>query len=319
MHATRGAPCSSSPSSCPLSQERGAVDAGVVRASINRELFVAFLGLTCFHSSRPLPTSRELVDLTPLRKIQSAPGWNRATTTNQTYDFAICAGIGAAGVSIMPSRVRAQRPAMYNTPAIRNGGFGALQVEAITNRPLSIARRHLAASQLRMRDIEPHELSSGEWVRFLVMEERERERWMTEFCRRRRNSNGSTSSTEMDRETAHDKAEEAREEAEEAAREEQRAVAVESSSAVAPPTATGTTPSVSLWARQFDEQSEGGEYSARRPRHVRRAVTEGIIEAPPTYETAVRARTPPPAYEPRSDDEEEPASPMSPMRVRFNV
>jgi hypothetical protein len=51
------------------------------------------------------------------------------------------------------------RPAMENTPAIRNGGFRALQVEAVTNQPLSTARRHLAASQLRMRDVEPDQLS----------------------------------------------------------------------------------------------------------------------------------------------------------------
>ena len=221
--------------------------------------------------------------------------------------------------SIMPSRVRPQRPAMYNTPQIRNGGFGALQVEAVTNRPLSIARRHLAASQLRMRDIEPDELSSSEWVRFLVMEERERDRWMTDFCRRRRGSNESTSSTETDRETAHDKAEEARQEAEETARAERRStLPAESSSAVAPTASAGRTPTVSIWARHFDEQNEGGEYSARRPRHARRAVTDGIIEAPPTYETAVRARTPPPAYEPRSDDEGA-VSPTGTPRVRFDV
>ena len=210
---------------------------------------------------------------------------------------------------------------MYNTPAIRNGGFGALQVEAVTNRPLSIARRHFAASQLRMRDIEPDELSSSEWVRFLVMEDRERERWMTEFQRRRRNSDESTSSAEVDRDTALDKAEEARQEAEEAARVERRATIGESSS-TSPSAPTGTTPSVSLWARQFDERTGPGEespYMARRPRHVRRAVTDGVIEAPPTYESAVRARTPPPAYEPRSNDDEGPASPISPRQVRFDV
>lgn len=212
---------------------------------------------------------------------------------------------------------------MYNTPQIRTGGFGALQVEAITNRPLSIARRHLAASQLRMRDIEPDELSSSEWVRFLVMEERERDRWITDFCRRRRNSNESTTSNESD------KAEEARQDAEDSATEERRAWTGESSAlATATTFATSAsvpmnaTPSVSLWARQFDEGGTvGGEtpYSLRRPRHVRRSVTDGIVEAPPTYESAVRARTPPPAYEPRSDDEDESASPVSPMyrRVRF--
>lgn len=198
---------------------------------------------------------------------------------------------------------------MYNTPQIRNGGFGALQVEAVTNRPLSIARRHMAASQLRMRDIEPDELSSSEWVRFLVMEERERDRWMTEF-RRRRSSGGSASSANTDRETAYDKAEEAREEAEQAARDERRALAGQSSS-TAPVAPTGTTPSISIWARQFDERNNNGEspYSARRPMHARRAVTDGITEAPPTYETAVRARTPPPAYEPAPDEDVGPSSP----------
>ena len=210
----------------------------------------------------------------------------------------------------MPSRSRAQRPAMYNTPTMRNGGFGVLQVEAVTNRPLSIARRHFAASTLRMRDIEPYELSSSEWVRFLVMEGQERERWMTDFTRRRRNSaesNASSSSAEVDRETAYDKAEEAREEAEEAAREERRAMTGQPSSASDAP--TGTTPVVSLWARVFDQGSDReSPYSARRPRHVRRAVGDGDVEAPPTYETAVRARTPPPAYEPRNHA----GSPVSP-------
>jgi hypothetical protein len=216
----------------------------------------------------------------------------------------------------MPSRARPARPAMYNTPAIRNGGFGVLQVEAVTNRPLSIARRHLAASTLRMRDIEPYELSSSEWVRFLVMEERERDRWMTEFTRRRRNSNesnASSSSAEVDRETAYDKAEEARQEAEEAAREERRALAAQTSSSSS--TVTGATPSVSLWARQFDQRNDGGEspYSARRPRHTRRAVEDGEVEAPPTYESALRARTPPPAYFRNNDDD--PASPGSPPPI----
>lgn len=209
----------------------------------------------------------------------------------------------------MPSRARPQRPGMYNTPVIRNGGFGVLQVEAVTNRPLSIARRHLAASQLRMRDIEPYELSSSEWVRFLVMEGQERERWMTEFTRRRRNSNesnASSSSAEVDRETAYDKAEEARQEAEEAAREERRAMAAQPSTASS--AATGTTPPVSLWARHFDNDSRESPYSARRPRHTRRAVGDNDVEAPPTYESAVRARTPPPAYEPRNGD----GGPVSP-------
>ena len=221
---------------------------------------------------------------------------------------------------------------MYNTPQIRNGGFGALQVEAVTNRPLSIARRHLAASQLRMRDIEPDELSSSEWVRFLVMEGQERERWMVEFTRRRRNSNESNTSTcstettasvEPERDVASEKAEEARQEAEEAARVQRReraaaaAAAAAASSSVTPIAAHGRTPIVSLWARQFDE-GNGAEaespYTARRPRHERRAVTDGIIEAPPTYETALRSRTPPPAYEPRSDDEG-PDSPDSPPQI----
>lgn len=210
----------------------------------------------------------------------------------------------------MPSRARPQRPAMYNTPAIRNGGFGVLQVEAVTNRPLSIARRHMAASQLRMREIEPYELSSSQWVRFLVMEGQERERWMTEFTRNRRNSNesnGSSSSAEFDRETAYDKAEEARQEAEEAAREERRAMLAQTSTASSAP--TGTTPLVSMWARGFDHQNEReSQYSARSPRHARRAVGDADVEALPTYESVVRSRTPPPAYEPRTRD----SDPISP-------
>ena len=198
---------------------------------------------------------------------------------------------------------------MYNTPQIRNGGFGALQVEAYTNRPLSIARRHLAASQLRMRDIEPDELTSSDWVRFLVMEERERDRWMAEFKRQRRNSDDSTSSAELDQMTAYDKAEEARQEAAEA----RTAAMFATSSRAAPPAAT---PAVTQWVRQFDEQNgrsddgapEEALFTRARPMHARRAVTEGIIEAPPTYDAAVRARTPPPAYEPR-DGEERPMSP----------
>lgn len=223
----------------------------------------------------------------------------------------------------MPTRARPR--AVYNTPTIRNGGFGVLQIEAIHNRPLSIARRHLAASELRMRGIEPNELSSSQWVRFLVMETPERERWINQFLNHRRNSNDSNSSVENDRETAQDKAEEARLEAEEAAREERRALAGPSApSAPAPPVAVpveassshGRTPSVSIWARQFDAVDEGGEYSARRPRHARRAVTDGIIEAPPTYDAAVRSRTPPPAYEPRSDDEDSTPAALS-RTIRF--
>ena len=239
----------------------------------------------------------------------------------------------------MPSR-RA-RPAMYNTPVrspeatrhpqrcgslmlinaqhIRNGGFGALQVEAVANRPLSIARRHLAASQLRMRDIEPDELSSSEWVRFLVMTDTERERWMTIFRRRRRNSDESTSSAENDRELAHDKAEEAAAEAADARQIEDRALGgagrVSSlPTPSAPPArssrAAGRTPAASLWARAFDDDGDGAFERTSRPRH-RRAITEAPLEAPPTYESVIRARTPPPAYEPRSDDEG-PTSPRSP-------
>lgn len=213
---------------------------------------------------------------------------------------------------------RRPRIGVYNTPSIRNGGFGALQVEAINNKPLSIARRHLAASQLRMRAIEPEELSSGEWVRFLVMDEEERERWITRFeVRRRRNSDESTSSAEAERETAGgDKEAEARQEAE---REERRATAGEPSRAAAAP--TGTTPTISIWARAFDDDGP----RPRQPRHVRRAPGEGAVDAPPTYESAVRSRSPPlsvappPAYEPRSDGEEEAASPTttSPRRIRW--
>jgi len=199
---------------------------------------------------------------------------------------------------------------MYNTPHIRNGGFGALQVEAVTNRPLSIARRHLAASQLRMRDIEPDELSSSEWVRFLVMQEHERDRWMTQFRQRRRNSDESSSSADNDRELAYDKAEEARQEA---AEERRAAAGASGSGSLAAP--TGTTPAVSIWARHFADEDERdargpSPYSERRPMHMRRAVTEGIIEAPPAYESVVRPSTPPPAYKPR--DSEGPGSPGSP-------
>nr|POE68829.1 hypothetical protein CFP56_66843 [Quercus suber] len=211
------------------------------------------------------------------------------------------------------SRGRVSRPAMYNTPAIRNGGFGALQVEAITNRPLSIARRHLAASQLRMRDIEPDELSSSEWVRFLVMEEHERDRWMTIFTRRRRNSgetstsvSSSSSVPDMDRQQAYDKAEEARLEAEEERMIEEAAASSSSASAVAAAAlpSPGRTPAASLWARQFDDGESGqiasNSYSARRPMHARRAVTDSFMEAPPTYSSVIRTSTPPPAYEPES-------------------
>ncbi|GAB7365123.1 hypothetical protein MBLNU230_g6212t1 [Neophaeotheca triangularis] len=222
--------------------------------------------------------------------------------------------------------VRRTRPAMYNTPHIRNGGFGALQVEAITNRPLSIARRHLAASQLRMRDIEPDELSSSDWVRFLVMEERERERWMTEFRRQRRNSDESSSSTEIDRDTAHLKAEEARQEALESS---QRTAVPEASSSMPRPVqaatsnepTAGRTPAVSIWARYFDEDDEAGpstQTRAGRPTQ-QRAVTTSIVEAPPAYHSVVRARTPPPAYQPPVEgamsppyQPEDPHSPRSP-------
>lgn len=220
---------------------------------------------------------------------------------------------------IMPAR--RQRPGVYNTPSIRNGGFGALQVEAINNKPLSIARRHLAASTLRMRAIEPEELSSGEWVRFLVMDEEERERWITRYeARRRRNSDESTSSVEADSENAgNDKESEARQEAESAAREERRAVAGESSASSAAP--TGTTPTISIWARAFDDE---GHHPRRPQRNSRRAAGEGPIDAPPTYESALRSGTPPisvappPAYEPTSppmsDDESRPTSPSAPPR-----
>merc|ERR1719282_2263283 len=43
-----------------------------------------------------------------------------------------------------------------------------------------------------MRHIEPDELSSSEWVRFLVMSDNERERWMT---RNRTHSDEESSST----------------------------------------------------------------------------------------------------------------------------
>lgn len=198
---------------------------------------------------------------------------------------------------------------MYNTPAIRNGGFGALQVEAVTNRPLSIARRHLAASQLRMRDIEPDALSSSEWVRFLVMEEQERDRWMTQFLvrRRRRDSDESTSSGELDPETALLKAEEARlEAAQETSRDPTHASSSSSTLPLPSTPSRGRSPSATLWVRQYEAIVSNGGFSSsshatRPPVHHRRAVTTGLIEAPPTYESAVRASTPPPAYQTRLD------------------
>lgn len=153
-----------------------------------------------------------------------------------------------------------------------------------------------------MRDIEPDELSSSEWLRFLVMDVAERDRWMAAFTRRRRDSDQSTtsvgSSRDMDRQQAYDKAEEARLEAEDERREQEAASA---SSAMSFP--AGSTPAASLWARQFDAEDRVEErYSARRPMHARRAVTEGIREAPPPAYSSMptRARSPPPAYEPRS-------------------
>lgn len=213
----------------------------------------------------------------------------------------------------MPSRPRPRRPAMYNTPAIRTGGMGALQVESLTNRPLSIQRRHLAASQLRMREIEPDELSQSQWVQFLVMEGRERERWIADFSRRRRESSASSSSSNsdsetqprgLDRETAYHKAEEARAEAADAAREAASAP-VQSTPAALPPMmpspTPGSTPFVSLWVRHLEDVENGvaDTYTVRRPRHMRRSV-DTMDAPPPAYASVV---APPPAYEPRSDDE----------------
>jgi hypothetical protein len=231
----------------------------------------------------------------------------------------------------MPStRNRNARPAMYNTPAIRNGGFGALQVEAVTNRPLSIARRHLAASQLRMRDVEPDQLSQSEWVRFLVMPEVERERWISQFRRRRDSaeSAGSSSGPELDPETAYLKSEEARLEAGASQNRDTRRIeqlAPSSSRSVAQP--TGAMPAASMFAWYFDEENENENlvesgrtsprFSARRPVQHRRAVTATALpDAPPSYDAAVRprARTPPPAYEPRSDDDD---CGRSPRYTRF--
>jgi len=223
---------------------------------------------------------------------------------------------------------------MYNTPAIRNGGFGALQVEAVTNRPLSIARRHLAASQLRMRDVEPDQLSQSEWVRFLVMPEVERERWISQFQRRRRDSAesaGSSSGPELDPETAYLKSEEARLEASESGqgqrtRQDDRPAASSSSSrSLAQP--VGAMPAASLFAWYFDEDNENENtvengrtsprFGSRRPVQHRRAVTAHTSpDAPPSYDAVVRprARTPPPAYEPRSDDDD---GGRSPRYTRF--
>jgi len=223
---------------------------------------------------------------------------------------------------------------MYNTPAIRNGGFGALQVEAVTNRPLSIARRHLAASQLRMRDVEPDQLSQSEWVRFLVMPEVERERWISQFQRRRRDSAesaGSSSGPELDPETAYLKSEEARLEASESGqgqrtRSNDRPAASSSSPrSLAQP--VGAMPAASLFAWYFDEDNENENtvgtgrtsprFGSRRPVQHRRAVTAHTTpDAPPSYDAVVRprARTPPPAYEPRSDDDD---GGRSPRYTRF--
>lgn len=217
---------------------------------------------------------------------------------------------------------------MYNTPAIRNGGFGALQVEAVTNRPLSIARRHLAASQLRMRDVEPDQLSQSEWVRFLVMPEIERERWISQFQRRRRDSAesaGSSSGPELDPETAALKTEEARLEALESQRQntqraEQPAQPAQSSSRN-PAQPTGAMPAASLFAWYFDEENENENlvetgrtsprFGHRRPVHRRTVTAYTTPDAPPSYDAIVRprARTPPPAYEPRSDDDDGGRSP----------
>ncbi|KXL46938.1 hypothetical protein M433DRAFT_153248 [Acidomyces richmondensis BFW] len=87
------------------------------------------------------------------------------------------------------------RSSACNQPAINVGGFGVLQMEAIANRSASITRQHLAASDLRMRDIEPDELSSSEWVRFLVMDSEERERWIMRSGKRRRKAEPSTTMT----------------------------------------------------------------------------------------------------------------------------
>ncbi|CZT22130.1 uncharacterized protein RCC_07999 [Ramularia collo-cygni] len=214
----------------------------------------------------------------------------------------------------MPSRPRPRRPAMFNTPAIRTGGMGALQVESLTNRPLSIQRRHIAASQLRMREIEPDELSQSQWVQFLVMEGRERERWIADFSRRRRESSASSSSSSSDsdnsqpqrrpdRETAYHKEEEARAEAADAAR--RVAAPVSSTPAALPPMmpspTPGSTPFVSLWVRHLEDVENGvaDTYTVRRPRHLRRSV-DTMDMPPPAYGSIV---APPPAYEPRSDDE----------------
>lgn len=76
---------------------------------------------------------------------------------------------------------------------------------------------------------------------------------------------------------------------------------------------------VSLWARHLDEierneRTDAGPstFSAVRPRHARREVDD--FDAPPSYNSVVRPSTPPPAYEPRSDDEAEGSS--RPSRIR---
>jgi hypothetical protein len=212
-----------------------------------------------------------------------------------------------------PRTVRARRPAMYNTPAIRTGGMGALQVEAVTNRPASIQRRHLAASQLRMRDIEPDELSSSEWCAFLVMETHERDRWIGDFTRRRRQSTSSSSSSSSSSADNSDRERNSYSKAEEARAESRRSATPVASTPTPAPmvrsaTTGGSTPFVSLWVRHLEQLeqpdtagSRASEYNVRRPRHTRRSVD--TLDAPPTYDIAVRSGSPPPAYEPRSDDE----------------
>jgi hypothetical protein len=210
-----------------------------------------------------------------------------------------------------------RRNGIFNTPAIRTGGIGALQVEALTNRPLSIARRHLAASQLRMRDIEPDELSSSEWVCFLVMPPPERERYIAGFVAARRRRQGSAgesgggsdsesegrspfSSPSTPARTFSDKSPASTS----ASSGSDPVRSMPTPVAAAPTRSEGRVPPASIFARGFDRESSVSDEEgplAQRPRHARRAVSAGgiILGAavpPPTYGDALRSRGPPPAY-----------------------
>ncbi|KAF1817793.1 uncharacterized protein K489DRAFT_385517 [Dissoconium aciculare CBS 342.82] len=203
-----------------------------------------------------------------------------------------------------------RRNGIFNTPAIRTGGIGALQVEALTNRPLSIARRHLAASQLRMRDIEPDELSSSDWVCFLVMPPPERERWIAGFVAARRRRQGSAGESDSESEGRSPFSTPARTFSDKSPASTSAPSGSDPVRSMPTPVAAASTrsegrvPPASIFARGFDRESSVSDEEgplAQRPRHARRAVSAGgiILGAavpPPTYGDALRSRGPPPAY-----------------------